>query len=520
MGILPMHRGTTPESKTPSDASSAANGRGSARRTINPIFPLPPADRMGRMPMPLSFFAATLLLSSCTPVAVEDLPMAAATPARSLKEIGNADAVPADPDGSYPIDLPTALRLAAGRNLDLARAVERTRLAAARSDQAQLSIVPDLQSGASFGRKNGLLQDIAGAPIQTQRVDRSAGLGASTGLPGVSVDLGLSDAIFNPLAAKQDQKAALASSRAREHQVLAATAIAYFELVRAHGHLQLAREIEAASRKLADDTTAFARAGEGLEADSARATATYLLRKGDRSAAEAERAVRSADLARLLHLPASLELVPADSSVAATHLVDASEPAGRLVATALRHRPEAEAIQSEVSAATARLRQQQMEPFLPHVAAGYSSYDYSAGRGVGSDEKDTRDEVSALIYWKLEGLGFGNAADSREQRSELALVRLEEERLIDEISHQVTSARAEVLARRDRLSIGGEAATHAKRAYQLTVARLEQSQGLPIEALASVQTLAEARRAEIDAVLDYNIAQHRLFAAIGHPASK
>ena len=207
--------------------------------------------------MPLSFFAATLLLSSCTPVAVEDLPMAAATPARSLKEIGNADAVPADPDGSYPIDLPTALRLAAGRNLDLARAVERTRLAAARSDQAQLSIVPDLQSGASFGRKNGLLQDIAGAPIQTQRVDRSAGLGASTGLPGVSVDLGLSDAIFNPLAAKQDQKAALASSRAREHQVLAATAIAYFELVRAHGHLQLAREIEAASRKLADDTTAY-----------------------------------------------------------------------------------------------------------------------------------------------------------------------------------------------------------------------------------------------------------------------
>jgi len=45
-------------------------------------------------------------------------------------------------------------------------------------------------------------------------------------------------------------------------------------------------------------------------------------------------------------------------------------------------------------------------------------------------------------------------------------------------------------------------------------------EGLPIEALASIQTLAEARRAEIDAVLDYNIAQHRLLAALGHPATK
>lgn len=38
-----------------------------------------------------------------------------------------------------------------------------------------------------------------------------------------------------------------------------------------------------------------------------------------------------------------------------------------------------------------------------------------------------------------------------------------------------------------------------------------------IGALASIQKLAEARRAEIDAVLDHNIAQHRLLAALGHP---
>ncbi len=460
------------------------------------------------------------LLPACTQLAVKELPSAAATPARGLAKIEADSSAPADPEGSYRIDLASTLRLAAGRNLELAQSVEKTNLAAAKSNQAHLSIVPDLAAGASFARQNGLLQEIGGAPIATERVNRSAGLGTSSGVPGVGLDLNLSKAVFDPLAARQDKRAAEAASKAREHQVMAEAAIAYFELVRAHGHLRLAREIEDASRKLADSTEAFARAGEGLDADAERAMATYLLRQGDAADAKADLSVRSASLARLLHLPASLTLLPTDTAVAATHLVSPDESAARMVATALRYRPEAEAMQAEVTAAAHRFTGQKIQPFLPNVAAGYSSYEFAAGEGVGTDRTDPRDEVAALIYWKLDGLGFGDAAKSREKRAELEIVRLEEARVLDEISFDVTSARAAVLARRDRLPLGGKAAEHALRAYQLTTARLQQSQGLPIEALASIQTLAEARAAEIDAVLDYNIAQHKLLAAMGHPATK
>jgi outer membrane protein TolC len=460
------------------------------------------------------------ILSSCTSVSERDIPSAATTTAPSLEEIGSDDRVQADPDGSYRIDLASTLRLAAGRNLELARAVEKVNLAAAKSDQAHLSIVPDLAAGASFARQNGLLQEIGGAPIETERVNRSAGLGTSSGVPGVGLDLDLSKAIFDPLAAKQDKRAAVAASAAREHQIVAEAAIAYFELVRAHGHLRLAREIEQASRKLADATRSFAEAGEGLDADAERAMATSLLRQGDTADAGADLHIRSAALARILHLPASLTLIPEEETIAATHLVDPDESAGRLVATALRYRPEAEAMQAEVAAAAHRFNGEKISPFLPNVAAGYSSYEFGAGEGVGTDRTDSRDEVAALIYWKLDGLGFGNEAATREKRSELALVKLEEERVLDEIAFDVTSARAEVIARRERLPLGGQAAKHALRAYQLTTARLQQSQGLPIEALASIQTLAEARKAEIDAVIDYNLAQHKLLAALGHPAAK
>ena len=179
-----------------------------------------------------AIFALGMLgaLSSCTTVSVKDIPSAAATPARSLEEISDDDRVAADPAGSYRIDLPATLRLAAGRNLELARSVEKVNLAAAKSDQAQLSIVPDLAAGASFARQNGLLQEIGGAPIETERVNRSAGFGTSTPVPGVGIDLNLSKAIFDPLAAKQDKKAATAFTATTVATAAFATATARFTL--------------------------------------------------------------------------------------------------------------------------------------------------------------------------------------------------------------------------------------------------------------------------------------------------
>jgi hypothetical protein len=45
--------------------------------------------------------------------------------------------------------------------------------------------------------------------------------------------------------------------------------------------------------------------------------------------------------------------------------------------------------------------------------------------------------------------------------------------------------------------------------------RTRAGQGLPIEALNSVKLLAEARQDAIDAVVNYNVAEFQLFAAVG-----
>jgi len=454
---------------------------------------------------------AIVVLSSCTSLQTSADPDA---PASLSGEKGHT-AVPSE--GTFAIDLATTLQLAAGRNLELATAIEKANAAAARSDRATLSIVPDLAVGASFAKQNGLLQDTLGTPVQAKRVSDSSGLGTSSGVPGIGLDLSLSRAIFAPLAARQDRKAAVAAAQAKEHQIMADAAAAYYELVRARAGLQLAREIEGAAGKLATSTRNFAEAGEGLDADAERAAATHLLRKGQTARSEADLIRRSTALARILHLPVSLTLVPTDRNCAATSLVNPDEPVARMVATALKFRPETTQMRAEVAAAGHRLTEQKVKPFLPNVAGGYSNYEFAAGQGGATDASDNREEVTAMIYWKLEGLGFGNAAQAREKQSELKLARLREASILDDIASDVAGYRAEVHAQRTRLSIGSRASGHAKKSYELTTARLQEAQGLPIEALASIQTLAEARQAEIDAVLDYNIAQHRLFAALGTP---
>jgi outer membrane protein TolC len=455
-----------------------------------------------------------LILVSCSSLPPKQDAGAPASPGKRISP------QPTPTLGTFAIDLATTLKLAAGRNLELASAIEQANRAAARKDRAFLSIVPDLAVGASFARRNGLLQDIQGTPLRTTNVNQSLGLGNNIGVPGLGLDLSLSRAIYAPLATRQDYRAAQADIEARQNEVLAEAAAAYYELVRARAQVQLAREIEGAAGRLARSTRHFAEAGEGLDADAERAAATHLLRSGQTARAEANLIRRSTVLARLLHLPVSLTLIPTDRSVAATDLVNPDEPVARMVATALKFRPETRRLQAEVFAASYRLQEEKVKPFLPNVAATYSDYRFAAGQGESIDDRGPRDEITAMIYWKLEGLGFGNAAKAREKQAELRMAELREARLLDNIASEVAGYRADVHAQRTRLGIGSKAAGHAKKSYELTSARLEEAQGLPIEALDSIRTLAEARQAEVDAVIDYNIAQHRLLAALGNPVSK
>ena len=92
--------------------------------------------------------------------------------------------------------------------------------------------------------------------------------------------------------------------------------------------------------------------------------------------------------------------------------------------------------------------------------------------------------------------------------------------VMDRVAREVVEAHTQVAERQKRIDVAKQGIAAAERSYDLNLQRIENGQGLPIEALQSIQALATARRAYLNAVVDYNIAQFELSRAIGWTARK
>lgn len=71
------------------------------------------------------------------------------------------------------------------------------------------------------------------------------------------------------------------------------------------------------------------------------------------------------------------------------------------------------------------------------------------------------------------------------------------------------------MKRKQRIEIAKKRTLAAEKSYQLKLRRIENAQGLPIETLQAIQSLATARQNYLDAGVDFNIAQVELCRATG-----
>jgi hypothetical protein len=125
-------------------------------------------------------------------------------------------------DRPLPINLPTALRLADSRPIDIAVATQRIRQAAAQLDRANVLWLPTVFVGPDYIRHDGQIQDVQGNVFGTSKTSFLFGVAPY-------MVFALSDAIFAPLAARQ-------VVRAREAGLQAARNDSFLAVVRS-GHL-------------------------------------------------------------------------------------------------------------------------------------------------------------------------------------------------------------------------------------------------------------------------------------------
>jgi outer membrane protein TolC len=443
-----------------------------------------------------------------------DIPMVAEPPV-----------VPPAPQ-EYPIDLTTALRLAEVENPEIATARQLVGEALAQQQQAYALMLPILNAGVTYHGHAGNLIRSSGRILSVSSQSLYIGGGARTlaaesvNIPAVNIASPLTDALYEPLAARQRVAATRAESAATANEVLLDVALLHLDLLRAEASLRLRRETEAEAAEVARLTTAYAKSGQGFQADADRGQSERLLVTREVQRGEEEVAVASARLARRLHLDPVVRMRPVAAAIAPIALIDLSSPTEDLVRVALQRRPEMAARAARIGEAEARYRQELARPLLPTVWLGFSGGVFGGGSNLvppnlGNFEGRTDFDVRA--FWTLQGLGFGNLALQKRQLASVGQRVGEQSETIARIRRELAAARGEGLAAREQVEITRRQLSSALDGFREDLARIRGTVGRPIEVKNSLQLLNQARQDHLAAIIRYNQAQFRLFVALGSP---
>ncbi len=489
---------------------------------------------MPRIGITAGLIGAWLWASACL---AQPGPVPSATPPNSDSGI-KADGVQlAKPVGErelrpLPIDLATALQLAGSRPIDVQLAHERVRGAGAQLLQANALWLPSITIGGDYFRHDGDIQDSTGAIVDNSH--SSAMFGVGSGL-GTSAMVSPNDAIFSAAAARQTLAARRSDVQAATNDSTLSVTNAYFLVQQARGNLAAAQDATRRTEEILRRVKSLA-AGLLPELEIVRAEAELARRQEAEIFARENWQLNGAELARILRLDAAAQPEPIEPPQLQITLIEPERSIDELITIGLSSRPELAADQALVQAALARLRQEKLRPFVPSILLRGASTPVTgtlgAGVSAGGNNGDlgstsARSDWDLQILWQLDNLGLGNIARARQRDSEHCQAILELFREQDQVAAEVSRAHAQARQARRRVEIAERQVRLAVDSYNKNLIGLGQVRRAgdllqtivrPQEAIAAIQSLAQAYADYFGAVADSNRAQFRLYRAMGQPA--
>jgi outer membrane protein TolC len=436
------------------------------------------------------------------------------------------------PEAEYPIDLATALRLADVSNPTIGAARTMILEALARQMTARSLLLPSLNSGASYIGHNGVLQRPTGKMIElsSQNVYVGSGVnpvGSGTPtIPGVNIFCQLTDAWFEPLAARQRLAGARFSAQATSYDILLDVALLHLELLGSQSILELQRLSESQFHEVYRLTKDYAETGEAREADAHRALSQWKRRIALVQKAEEDLAVTAARLANRLNLDPSVRLEPIGGPLVPLNLIPVDTPQQELIQLALRQRPDIDARSAAIGEAEAHYKQEVGRPLLPTLWTGFSGGGFGGGSNLTPPligNFASRTDFDVRVYWTLLNFGAGNLALIRERNAEIGQAIAERSRTINRARDEVSTALADAKAATNEIDVARHELASAELAYKQDLDRTMFRGGekardvLPIELLNSLDLLASARVHLVQALVRYDQSQFRLWVSLGSP---
>ncbi len=440
-------------------------------------------------------------------------------------------AAPAATDRPLPINLATALYLSNARPLVIAFAQNSVEQAAALLQRAKVAWLPNFNAGIDYYHHDGEDQQTPGTMITDSKSYFAAG-------GGVTLTLGITDAIFLPLAARQQLSAREFDVQAARNDALASVATAYFEVQEARGRLggnldavTKGEELEKQIRGLAGGAVA---GGLVPPIEVNRVLALVFDLQQEAAASRGAWQASSARLNRVLRLNPGAVVIPIEPPQLQVTLIPPGRAVDDLIPVGLLNRPELASQKALVRATLERLRQERLRPLLPSILLGGSgpgsAFNFAAFQGGPNGvpiQGGGRLDVDVGVVWTLENLGAGNRALIRERTAQQQQAILELFNTEDRVAEEVVQAHA--LLEAEAVRVGQAEAGVREASITLAGTRIGLRQPLPAggvmqlvnrpqEAVAALQQLNRAYDTYFSAVSGYNRAQFQLYRAMGYPA--
>ena len=410
------------------------------------------------------------------------------------------------------INLPTALRLAGARNIDIQLAREKLAEAYAAEESAMERFFPWLAPGVTYRRHDNLIQNTEGLIEEVHKQSYAPG-----GTVLVQTDIG--DAIFKSLEAHQLTKAARHGLDAQEQETILAAARGYFDLAAAHEAVGVAREALRASSDYAAEIDRAVNAGIAFKGDALRVKVQQQRDEIALRRVEEHARLGSAKLVQILHLDPAVELMPRDVSVVPLSLISTNAPLGELIAQALAARPETRQSAALLSAAQQAKNGAIYGPLIP--AVGGQAFFGGIGGGVDSETGhfgESEDYV-ASVSWRIGPGGLFDFGNIHAQQARLRGAAVTADKMIDQVANEVITSRTRVQSLADQIATAKQSLSDAEEALRLGQERKQFGVGVVLETIQAQQELSRVRNDYLNIVTDYNKTQYSLLRALGRLAA-
>jgi outer membrane protein TolC len=450
-------------------------------------------------------------------------------------------------DLRFPINLATALRLADARPLIVAAAQASAWAAEGMLQKAAVLWVPSFMMNVTYMRHDGPVDTNAGVNVP-QGVGifgepAPGGFGKPINqnlnwfLSGVALYqvIGLTDAIFQPLAARQNLNAKRWDIQTAKNDVLQEVARSYFNVHRYRGQYAGALYTVKEGRKLIAAIDALSRdLVPAVEVDRARNLLAFLEQQAV-SARENWR-IASADLTQVLRLDPRAVCWPLEHDHLQITLIDPERSLDDLIPIGLTNRPELASQKAQIEAALVRVRQEKLRPLLPSILiTGWQTPGgmvpeasiFGTGNGGKLNLWSFRDDISTQFVWQLDSFGLGNLALIKKARGMQSKATVALFQIQDTVAWEINEAQARVQMAAARVVQAERSLRTGMVTYQKNYEGLGQTTRFanmlnqvyrPQEVVYALKLLHTAFNNYFATVADYNTAQFDLFHALGYPA--